>query len=144
MSEESNIESIRVAAIVAAKSKKAFQISAALDAVPAAPLRATILELLERIPGIQHRKLLIQLAELNQGRLDDLDSPEFRSYLIRKLQTDEQALMTCVRSISTYYRVASAAGSDAEGALAAARSEDDTGARASSASDILRELKRRK
>ena len=143
MSEESNIESIRVAAIVAEKSKKAFQISAGLDAVPAAPLRVIILDLLERIPGIQHREILAQLAELNQGRLDDLDSPEFRSYLIRKLQTDEQVLMACIRSISTYYRVASAASSNVEGTLAAARSEDEKGARMLSARDILRELGRR-
>jgi hypothetical protein len=144
MSDSRDIDRVTIAAALTAKSPRQFEIDAALEAIPAAPLTQTICLMLGESPNLTNRDVLERLAELNQGRLEDLDSPAFQSYLIRKLEISHDTLTACVRSICTFARVQYATYGDAENLLAAARSEDDTHSRYASVADVLRELRRRK
>lgn len=141
---KSRTELIKIAAALSLRRESDLKLAAGLQALPLAPLTQTIRAMLAECKSGRIRDILSAIASLNQGRLEDLDSSEFRSYLIRKLTITEAELDTCIRALCTYARVSQAAQAGSEDLLVAARSEDDENQGTISASDVLRELRRRK
>jgi hypothetical protein len=140
---DDNIDRIKIAAAILATSGDDAQLAAELDDASPAPLTLLISQLIDRNPTTQYRRVFEGICQLRQGRLEDLDSSQFRSYLIRKLDITEEILDACVRQIVTAAKVLRAA--EATGSIAlSARSEDDQHERKTLPADILRELMRRK
>ena len=135
---------LKIAAALSLRGESTIRINAALQELTPSPLAEIIYDMLAESDALEHRDALEGMAQLNQGRLEDLDSAEFRSYIIRKLALSESILDACVRAVCTYSRVRHAALSGADNLLAAARSEQGRHGREVSAADVLRELRRRK
>lgn len=143
MNTNDDVDRLKIAAAVVATSDDDAQLAGELDAAPMAPLAQLISELIDRNPTAQYRQVFEGICRLRQGRIEDLDSSIFRSYLIRKLDVTEEILNACIRQIVTVAKVLRA--TEAPGPLAlSARSEDEQHDRKTSPEDVLRELMRRK
>lgn len=114
----------------------------AIKSIGIAPLAALIEQYLAHNATTQIAPTLKKIADKNQGSLADLDSPDFRSYLISRLKIDEKAIRMCRDALITYNKVISAQTS-AITELAARGGLDSTD-RTTDASDILDNLRRRK
>ena len=97
-----------------------------LEAIPRAPLARLIDAYLDQHKSVSANDLFQKIADLNQGRMEDLNAPAFLSYLIGKCQTDESSMVQVINTLRTFEMVlnASADGYDSD-LLIAARSESD-------------------
>jgi len=107
------------------------------------PLAALIEEFLRSQPGIRFYKQLNNIAALNQGRLEDLNVPAFKSYLIRKTQISEGTLKKCVDELQSFWRLRGLAKQLDNVLLMAARDDDGSGGDPVTAGDILSQLNKR-
>lgn len=110
--------------------------------LPRAPLAALIDGMLEEQPGFSLRTVLEEVARLNQGALEDMDRPDFQSYLIGKLGISETNLRRCIQALRTYRRVSQ--GTSGEKFLAAAREENGDSVGSADIDEIRNLLKKRK
>jgi hypothetical protein len=101
-----------------------------------APLAQAIDALLARRPRIPARQNLEALSSLNQGRLEDLNAPEFRSYVMAKIGMTESDLDGCVREIELFRQLREAMARDEPIAMAA-RDEDGFGSEKIAASELF-------
>ena len=104
-----------------------------------APLAQTIAALLTRRPRIGARGKLEALASLNQGKLEDLNAPEFRSYVMAKTGIAERDLQECIKEIELFRRLCEAMAQDEPIAMAA-RDEEGLGKEQIAASELLERL----
>jgi len=107
------------------------------------PLSVLIEDFLRSQPGIRFYKQLEDIAALNQGRLEDLNVPAFRSYIIRKTQISEDTLGKCVDELQSFWRLRGLAKQLDNVVLMAARDEDGSGGEPVNAGDILSQLTKR-
>jgi hypothetical protein len=114
----------------------------AISGAGRAPLAALIDKLLEEQPNVSARSALKAIAGLNQGCVEDLDTPVFQSYLIARLGITEAQVRQCMRSIGTFAQLIRS--SAEQRFLAAARDEQGNGGGSASADDIREQLKKRK
>jgi hypothetical protein len=103
------------------------------------PLAQTIDTLLARRSKIAARRNLEALSSLNQGRLEDLNAPEFRSYVMAKTGMTESDLEECVSEIELFRRLSEAMAQDEPIAMAA-RDEEGFGKEQIAASELLERL----
>ncbi len=109
---------------------------------PRAPLAALIDAFIAEHPHIASRGLLQRIADLNQGTPEDLDRPDFQSYLIGRFEVSESELTQCRHALGTYRRLAKAhAGEQLQ---AAARDEHGDGGGALDVDEIRALFKKRK
>lgn len=108
-----------------------------------APLAKIIDELLRQQPGIRFYDALSAIASLNQGRLKDLDSPIFRSYIIRKTDISDDVLHKCISEICGFNHLVQAANNPMAGLLMAARDEDNSGGGHILIDEVLGQLAKR-
>jgi len=107
------------------------------------PLAILIEDFLRSQPGIRFYKQLKDIAALNQGRLEDLNLPVFRSYLIRKTQINESTLKKCVDELQSFWRLRGMAKQLDNALLMAARDEDGSGGDPVTAGGLLSQLNKR-
>ncbi len=119
------------------------RVKMAFAAISCAPLSALIHKMLDDTPGTTLKGALTRIADLNQGRITDLDAPDFCSYIIRKTGITDQVLDSCKRALRSYH-IAQSMVTSSTGLLMAARTDDGSARTAMPPEEILRELKRRK
>lgn len=107
------------------------------------PLAVLINELLRCQPGIRFYEQLHDIALLNQGRLEDLNAPAFRSYLIRKTQLSEDMLRKCVDELQTFWRLRGLAEQFDNPVLMAARDDEGGGGDLITIGALLGQLNKR-
>jgi hypothetical protein len=107
------------------------------------PLALLINELLRCQPGIRFYDQLHDIALLNQGRLEDLNAPAFRSYVIRKTQLSEDMLRKCVDELQTFWRLRGLAERFDSPILMAARDDEGSGGDPITIEDLLGQLNKR-
>jgi hypothetical protein len=108
-----------------------------------APLSRLIREFIENQPGFRFHEYLAAIADLNQGRLEDLGVPLFRSYIIGATGMDELVLNKCIDEISSYCRLQQMLAQRSSDLVMAARDDDGTGGDRISAADLLEQLAKR-
>jgi hypothetical protein len=120
------------------------EIERAFKSIARAPLAVLISSFLEATPKIDIAPLLLSIEEVNQGRLEDLDSPVFLSYLVARLQTNEAELRRIRSMLGTFRQMhmAKEAAPDTT-LLIAARDDDPNGSRHVTLSDLLEQQKKR-
>jgi hypothetical protein len=121
------------------------EIERAFKSIARAPLAVLVSRFLEATPKIDIAPLLLSIAELNQGRLEDLDSPAFLSYLVARLKTNEAELRRIRSMLGTFQqmRMVKETAPD-KTLLIAARDDDPNGSRRVTLSDLLEQQKKRK
>jgi len=121
------------------------EIERAFKSIARAPIAVLISRFLEATPKIDIAPLLLSIAEVNQGRLEDLDSPAFLSYLVARLKTNEAELRRIRSMLGTFQqmRMAKETAPDTT-LLIAARDDDPNGNRRVTLSDLLEQQKKRK
>jgi hypothetical protein len=134
---------LKIALAFVEQPEESERVKTAFDNVDRAPLSKLIDDMLEETPAIHLRGSLKTIANLNQGRLSDLDAPDFRSYVIRKTCITDALLNDCISALATYQKVSAAATSSNGMTLMAARTEAGSSRGTTSAVDVLRELRRR-
>lgn len=107
------------------------------------PLAALIEEFLQAQPGIRFREYLSTIAQMNQGRLEDLNVPAFRSHIIRKAKLSEDVLTKCVDELQSFWRLRGLAKQLDDVVLMAARDESGSGGDPVTAGDLLGQLSKR-
>lgn len=111
--------------------------------VPQAPLAATIERYLREHCNLAIAPVLREIAALNQGVIDDLDTADFRSYIMSELRVSASDVENCCAVLRTYsLTISNAIGSDAD-VMYAARSDSDTAPRAAVLSDVVDQLRKR-
>jgi hypothetical protein len=139
---DQNDDILRLAAALTEEPKPRAELVQALSSVGRAPLAALIDRFLLETPRFKLAVALKSIADKNQGNLDDLDSPDFQSYLISRLKISESDLRICCDALATFKRVSE---SNPSGSLGiAARGPMDTQSKVSDAKEILDNLKRRR
>lgn len=102
-----------------------FDISKVQDQVakiPLSPLGELIARLMSVVADNRLRSILERIKNLKQGRFDDLEHPEFQSFLISYLRIDLATLRILTQMLRTEYSVARS--SDAGPLELAARGAD--------------------
>lgn len=92
-----------------ARSPEDFDISRIEEQVariPLSPLGELIARMLPAVPEGRMRSILERIKNLKQGRFDDLEQPEFQSFLISYLRIDLATLRAMTQMLRTEYSVA--------------------------------------
>ncbi len=111
--------------------------------IPRAPLATLIDDFLKTSPRIDIAPVLKKIADTNQGRLEDLDSPEFRSYLIASCGTNDIQLRSIIGTLFNF-KSFSVAQMDASRQVAiAARDETNSGQKSATLSELLEQREKR-
>jgi hypothetical protein len=140
MSEDADLTKVALSFVL--RPEPSDEVKSAFQKIGRAPLALAIDQLLSVQPGIAVRPQLLQLADLNQGRLEDLDAPDFISYIVTKTGINEFTVRKCAAEIKLYQRLSqtSAAG---QSVSIAARNEEGQGAAPVSLAQVLEQLKKR-
>jgi hypothetical protein len=115
----------------------------AFQDIPPAPLASFIRAFLSAQPHIDLAPLLRQICEVNQGRLEDLDSPDFLSYLIERTGANEMTMRRIRVSLGTFRKVVDSASHGDTRLAVAARDDSDGASRSTTASELLKLMKKR-
>lgn len=107
------------------------------------PLAILIGDFLQSQPGVRFNDELKSIAALNQGRLEDLNAPAFRSHILRKTQVSEEMLTKCVDELQSFWRLRGLAKQLDTIVLMAARDDEGTGGDPITARDLLSQLSKR-
>jgi hypothetical protein len=108
--------------------------------MPKAPLAVVAEELIAAQPDSELTPLLKCIAEINQGRVEDLGMPVFQSYLISECATNESQLRRVINAIKSFLAINALS----DTALMAARDEDNSGRKSVTKAEIQRLAKKRK
>jgi hypothetical protein len=111
--------------------------------MPRPPLARLIDEFLEMSPKIDTAPLLRLIAETNQGRIEDLSIPAFRSYLVAKCSADEMRLRRAISALHNFYEFKVRKTEANEPMLIAARDEENSGSKTMTVSEFQRLMKNR-
>ena len=111
--------------------------------IPPAPLAAFIQTFLSAQPNIDLAPLLRQICEVNQGRLEDLDCPDFVSYLIERTGTDEMTMRRIQISLGTFRKVLESSSHGDPRLAVAARDDSEDKSTSTTASELLKLMKKR-
>jgi hypothetical protein len=115
----------------------------AFQNIPRAPLATFIDTYLAAQPRINLASVLRQIAEINQGRLEDLDSVDFVSYLIERTGTDETTMQRVRVALGKFRRFVEAS-ADGEARLSVAARDDSGGSSTSTTmNELLQQMKKR-
>ncbi len=114
----------------------------AVENQPRAPLALMIESFLAEHTQIESKALLQAIADLNQGTPEDLDRPDFQSYLIGRFGMSETVFDQARRALATHRRFARA--QSGEQMQLAARDEAGTGGCAADVDEIRLLFKKRK
>jgi hypothetical protein len=120
------------------------RIGCAFENMPRAPLAELIDKFLQTYPKIDTAPLLKQIADTNQGRIEDLNSPMFRSYLVSKCAIDELWLRRAIGSLQKFYEFTLQRIDKTAPMLVAARDDQNSGQDSASFHNIMELLKNRK
>lgn len=113
--------------------------------LPRAPLAKLIDDFLKSSPKIDIAPVLKKIAETNQGRLDDLNMPEFQSYLIAKCGTNEKELHRTIAALNNFLLIKTSSANGDKTMLIAARDGENSGQKSATMNDLLKQIgKRRK
>ena len=112
--------------------------------IPRAPLAKIVDDLVEMQPQFSLNPLLKRIGELNQGRVDDLNMPQFQSYLIAKCETNEMDLRRAISAINSFLLIRATASGGDKAMLIAARDGENSGQKSATMSDILKQISKRK
>ncbi len=108
-----------------------------------APLAKLIDEFLETSPNIDIAPILKNIADTNQGRLEDLNAPTFQSYLVAKCGTNVVQLRSIILTLSNFGSYQTAKMDETKQMLIAARDDANSGHTNASMSDLLGQIKKR-
>ena len=113
--------------------------------IPRAPLAKLVDDFLALSPQIDIAPMLKKIAEMNQGRLEDLNVSEFQSYLIAKCATNETELRHAISALNNFTNIKAAYASGDKPMRIAARDEKNSGQKSTTMNDLLKQIgKRRK
>jgi hypothetical protein len=112
-----------------------------LEGLLIAPLAEVIIRLLNEQPRLDAGPILKAISDLNQGRPEDLDRPDFQSYIVLTLRCSQSDLVRVKEALRTF-RLLQEARSDKPTSLAA-RDESLAGGGAATASEIAVQLRKR-
>ena len=115
----------------------------AFASIPRAPLAKLIDEFLTTSPRIDVAPLLKRIADTNQGRLEDLNMPAFRSYLIAKCEISELDLRRLVATLDNFQRYNVSAADAQKQVQIAARDEANSGQQSTKLGDLLKQREKR-
>lgn len=118
-------------------------IDEAFKSIPRAPLTVFIGKYLQEHPCVESAPLLRRIAELNQGRLEDLSVPAFISYLIAKCGSDEVQIRNVINALRAYDSVLNAASAEYDDELLIAARTEDNGQAIVTMDDLREQLKKR-
>ncbi|HTW85407.1 MAG TPA: hypothetical protein VMD91_15160 [Candidatus Sulfotelmatobacter sp.] len=121
----------------------AERVGDAFQNIPRAPLAKLIDEFLKTSPKIDVAPILKKIADTNQGRLDDLNVPEFQSYLIAKCGTNEVQLKKLIQTLNNFHSFAMAKEGANKQVSIAARDEQNSGQTSATLNDLLKLRERR-
>ena len=140
MSEDVDLTKVALSFVL--RPEPSDEVKGAFQKVGRAPLALAIEQLLSAQPGISVRQQLLQLADLNQGRIEDLDASDFISYIVTKCGINEFSVRKCAAEIKLYQRL-SQTSSAAQSVSIAARNEEGQGATPVSLAQVLEQLRKR-
>lgn len=112
--------------------------------IPRAPLAKLIDEFLEASPHIDVAPVLKKIADTNQGRLEDLNMPEFQSYLIATCGTNEIQLRHLTQALHNLLTIKASSANGNKTMLIAARDGDNSGQKSATMNDLLKQIAKRK
>ena len=121
----------------------AKRIGDAFANIPRAPLAKLIDDFLKTSPKIDVAPILKKIADTNQGRLEDLDSPEFRSYLIATCGTSDTQLRGIIGTLSNFNSFSMAKVDVDRQVAIAARDGSNSGQKSATLSDLLKQREKR-
>ena len=121
----------------------AERVGDAFTNIPRAPLAKLIDEFLTTSPNIDIAPVLKKIADTNQGRLEDLNAPEFQSYVIATCGTNEVQLKRLIQTLSNFHAFAATKLDAAKHVSIAARDEANSGQKNATLSDLLKLRERR-
>jgi len=139
-----NDDMLRAAAVFTVRAELHDDAKQAFANIPRAPLSRFIDEYVATHASIDLAVALKTIADLNQGKLADLDAKDFQSYIVSATSVSEVQLRRCAAALGSYRLLKDRSQSDAASLPFAAR-EDDTTTDAQSAlnSELLEQLKKR-
>jgi hypothetical protein len=123
------------------QSRPSTDVLSGLEGLPIAPLAKVIIRLLDDHPRLDAGPILKAISDLNQGRLEDLDRPDFQSYVIATVKCSQVELVR-VKEVLRTSRLLQETRSDTT-TLLAARDESLVGGGAATATEIAAQLRKR-
>jgi hypothetical protein len=120
------------------------KIREAFGNMPQAPLAKIIEECIAVQPRIDLAPLLKRIALTNQGRVEDLSNPEFKSYLIAECDTTELDLHRAISIINNFLVIKASAAKGDKTMLIAARDGENSGQKSATMNDLLKQIGKRK
>jgi hypothetical protein len=109
-----------------------------------APLPGIIDAFLREHPRVSFAALLRRIADLNQGRLEDLDAPAFISYLIARCESEESQMRSVLNAVRAYASVLdTVTARDDQDLLVAARNDANDGCSGLTIDELREQLKKR-
>jgi len=115
----------------------------AFATIPRAPLAKLIDDFIRISPRINVAGVLKRIADLNQGRLEDLNLPAFQSYLIAKCGTNELELKRLISTLDNFQQHNISAVDAEKSVRIAARDEANSGQKSTKVGDLLKQLEKR-
>jgi hypothetical protein len=119
------------------------RIGDAFACISRAPLAKLIDEFLSTSPKIDVAPLLKRIADTNQGRLEDLNMPVFRSYLIAACEVSELDLRRLIATLDNFQRYNISAADAQKEVQIAARDETNSGHKSTKLGDLLKQREKR-
>ncbi len=111
--------------------------------IPRAPLAALIDDFLKTSPRIDIAPVLKKIADTNQGQLEDLNSPEFRSYLIASCGTNDIQLRSIIGTLLHFNSFSMTKMDAGRQVTIAARDESNSGQKIATLSELLEQREKR-
>ena len=118
-------------------------VKSAFANMPRAPLAKTIEAFLAVSPRIDVAPLLKKISETNQGRIEDLAAPEFRSYLIDRCSTNDVELQKAISALKNFHSYQSVANDLEREILIAARDDGNTGHKSTTMTELMKQVGKR-
>ncbi|MFZ1125734.1 MAG: hypothetical protein WAN59_11410 [Candidatus Baltobacteraceae bacterium] len=115
----------------------------AFAAIPPAPLATLAEKFIAAQPRIDLAPLVRRIIEINQGRLEDLDAPEFVSYLIAETNSDETTMKRVIIALGKFDAYLQSAPKDTQRLAIAARDTEGPGQTTTTVAELLRLRKKR-
>lgn len=120
------------------------RISEAFANLPRAPLATLTAEFLAATPHIDLAPLLRRIIEINQGRLEDLNSPEFVSYLIVETGSNETTMRRVATALGRFQAFIDSVGDGTQQFAIAARDTEGSQQDTINVAELLRLSKKRR
>jgi hypothetical protein len=139
-------DEIKALAVAYFKTKEAISasIQSEFPKMPRAPLARLIDEFVEMQSQFDLCLLLKRIGDTNQGRIEDLSTLEFQSYLIATCETNDSEIRRAISALNNFLIVKASSANENKRMLIAARDGGNSGQKSASMNDLLRQIAKRR